>query len=117
MLHDGPELTALAHVVRELLPSGFRQLELVALQDAAIEPSALMQLAKLHGLPALLLQLNASSSSKFQDDAANFFSALSGIRYVIRGSQSFCAACQAAKTAVDELGLPRPRRLEILQLD
>lgn len=109
MVDTSIEVIALADAVQALLPCGFGSMA-VYVMDAYVRPCTLMHLARLQGLPDLLLQLNPESAALIVQDAAGFLSALSGIqRVTLMGLKSeHVVAFEAAQAVVEEAGLPCP---------
>lgn len=120
MVQDDNELVALIDVVRTLLSSGLNQLEVLMLVSGiSVSFGAIIQLAKLQGLPpiclcsCLALLQHASFVPHWQPNI--FLSAVSGIGavHVAVPGQSDGDLLRAMLASLEELGLPLPARLEI----
>jgi hypothetical protein len=115
MIETPAELVALVDAVDALLLHGFRHLEVYVIGSSSVRLGTLTQLAKLRGLPYLVLQLDSESADHMVQDAEGFLSGLSGIpRVHIMGlSSEHVAACVAAQHEIEEAGLPCPKSLTI----
>jgi hypothetical protein len=111
------ELMAVVHVVGTLLPKGFQRLRLDVPPGAAsrVPVTFVLQLAKLQGLPELLLQVGPAASVALARDIELLLSALSGIKSVaVVGLMSDGVdAWVAARQRLDELGLPCIKSLTV----
>jgi hypothetical protein len=83
MVADKYELVVVVDVVCGLLPNGFQLLSLKAVQPTHLLHKHLLLLAKLRGLPELVLQVDSSTEQSTADaimaDVAMFLIAVSGI--------------------------------------
>jgi hypothetical protein len=121
IVRDYAELLSMVDVVVSLLPHGFRHLEVVVYRNRPwMRLSALMHLARLQGLPELLLHVDVATAYLMVADAsltdtAIVLSGLSGIRYVqIVGLKSeHIDALDEAYGALEERGLPFPTTLAL----
>lgn len=115
MIETPAELVALVDAVDTLLPHGFRHLEVYVIGSSSVRLGTLTQLAKLRGLPYLILQLDSESADHMVQDAEGFLSGLSGIQrvHVMGLSSEHVAACVAAQHEIEEAGLPCPKSLTI----
>jgi hypothetical protein len=115
MVGASGEVCALVDVVADLLPHGFQRLKVCVLGDSHVRLGMLMLLAKLHGLPELVLELNPSTADEVVLDAWPFLSALSGVRHV----RICCPLHHADEFAhvynqIYEVGISCPDRLRIV---
>jgi hypothetical protein len=118
MVDSYSDLFVVIDVVVVLLPYGFRQLQLVVSRDVPMKLSALMHLARLQGLPELLLQVDAATADLMALDAAFVLSGLSGIRSVrITGLKSDdIDTLEVARRVLEEGGLPCPTSLHFTDM-
>jgi hypothetical protein len=117
MLKTIDEMFLVVDVASALLPHGFKHLEVVVYRDRPMQLSALMHLARLQGLPELLLHVDAATADLIVVDAAIVLSGLSGIRCVhITGLKSDqIDALHAAQAALYGRDLPCPRSLHFTE--
>lgn len=109
------EVCALVDVVADLLPYGFQHLEVCVLGGSHVRLGMLMLLAKLHGLPELVLELNSSTADEVVLDAWPFLSALSGVRHVrIRCPSQHADEFAHVYNQICEVGISCPNRLRIV---
>jgi hypothetical protein len=118
MLESYADLFLVVDVVIALLPHGFRHLEVAVYRDRPMHLSALMHLARLQGLPELLLQVDTATADFMAHDAAYVLSGWSGIRCVrITGLKSeHIDTLETARRVLKEGGLPCPTSLHFTDM-